>query len=71
MGARPEWKAWEENSSWKDPNGCPPAHTHCIRVLFEEGLEVERIKRNTENQRDSKIGPMKQQRKVQRLYIGS
>lgn len=50
---------------------CPPVNTHYIRVLFEEGLEVEKTKRNTEKQGGSKTCPMKHQRKVQRFEIGN
>lgn len=50
---------------------CPPVHTHYIRVLFEEGLEVEKTKRNTENQGGSKTGPMKHQREIQRFDSGN
>lgn len=44
----------------KTPNFCLPVRTHCIGVLHEEGLDVEKIKRDTEKQGGSKTCSRKQ-----------
>lgn len=67
---RHEFKTRVESIGWK-LMCAPPVHTHYIRLLFEEGLEVEKTKRNTENQRGSKTGPMKHQREIQRFNSGN